>query len=141
MKLNEVFKGNKPPTFKERITILTPSGKEKDVIINVICLTSNGTATESNFNEICGMTFLFYDQTEQRQIEAKIFAEKKKITEMLRKVLPKNSIEELQKGSDSISLSVQSASIGCIEVCSTKSFDPNDFNAPFKFLSTVFNYG
>ena len=65
------------------------------------------------------MTILFDDQTEQRQIEAKILAEKKKITEMLSKVLPENAIEELQKGSDSIDLSVQSASIGCIEVCST----------------------
>ena len=83
---------------------------------------------ENNTNDTIQMYMIFFlsmamvlfdDQTEQRQIEAKILAEKKKITEMLSKVLPKNSIEELQKGSDSIALSVQFASIRCIEVCST----------------------
>ncbi|KAK8839682.1 hypothetical protein M9Y10_031385 [Tritrichomonas musculus] len=139
MKLNEVYKGNVSPTFKEKITVLTPNGKEKDIVANVICLTTNGTATEDDFSMISAMAFVIDDQTEQRKIEEKIYNEKQKITDMLNKVLPISVIEELQKGSESISLSVQSASIGCIEVRSTKTFDPNDFNAPFKFLSTVFN--
>ncbi|KAK8860256.1 hypothetical protein M9Y10_011921 [Tritrichomonas musculus] len=138
IKLNDVFKGTASPTFKDKITIIIPNGKEKDIVVNVICLTSNGTATETNFHEICAMAFIIDDQTEQRRIEQKIYSEKQKITDMLNKVLPMSVLEELQKGSESISLSVQSASVGCIEVCSTKAFDPNDFNAPFKFLSTVF---
>lgn len=139
LKLNDAFKGTSNTTYSEQLTIRIPSGQEKSIKLSVICMTPNGPATESNSNDINSIIFIIDDETEQKKVEKKIYEEKEKITDMLNKVLPINVIDELQKGSESVSFTVQSATIGCITIKSPILTNSNDLNAPYKLLSGVFD--
>ncbi|OHT10345.1 hypothetical protein TRFO_20489 [Tritrichomonas foetus] len=139
LRVHEALRGNGNPNFKDKMSVSTPNGANKIVIVNVLCLTPLGTASESDFNDINAVVFIIEDQTDHQLIEQKINAEKQKITTMLNRVMPNNVVEELQKGAESISVAVQSASVGCIKVTSSAQFDKEDFNAPFQFFSKVYN--
>ena len=139
LQLHEVLRGNGNPSFKGKMAVSTPIGEEKIVIVNILCLTQQGTATEADFAEINAIVFIIEDQTEHQLIEQRIQAEKQKITEMLNRVMPSVVVEELQKGADSIALAVQSATVACVKVSSATPFDKEDFNAPFQYFSKVFS--
>lgn len=136
VKTHEAIRGNIAPSFIEKMIMRTINGKRKIIQIQMIGLNSVGLASEGDTLKL--IAFTMEDLTAHYENEERIKKQQEKTTIMLNKVLPIHIITMLQNGQESISFSVQSASIGFISVSTDTNWESESMFEPFKFYGKVF---
>lgn len=139
MNTQSIVKGLQATQFNQKLFVSTLSGVRKYISVNVVSLTPYGPATESDIRQIVAIGYIIDDLTEHITKEEVIKQEQQKTVDMLIRVLPIEILDQLQSNTDSISFSVQSASIGVIRINTESPINTMEkLDAPFTMYGKLF---
>jgi PAS domain-containing protein len=114
--ITDVMYGRVPPPLQDKLKINTASGL-KIVALRATHLTELGIlAKGDSSSHVRAVLIQIDDLTEQSCREQEIAKDADRIKVMLSRITPHEIVEQLAGGTESVSFSVQSASIGCIKV-------------------------
>lgn len=139
-RLKQSLEGEGEPNFDLSLTFHSLDDKMFYSGVNAIMVGIIGPIiSQQDHQDIINIGLIFDDKTEIIQREQKIIKEQEKIALMLNKVMPEQISHHLQEGAESISFTVQSATIGCIRIWSDDFNECSNQQEIFDFYYKVFN--
>jgi hypothetical protein len=137
--VRDAIAGKGRTQFTEKLQIQLPNGSGKTVAMTVICLTRMGAAIEGDGSVISSIAFVIDDLTMMKEHEIQILEQTRQVKEMLHRIMPDQIISQLEEGAESISFSVQSSSIGFVQIVPGVNLaEKGDLEAPFRFIHQLY---
>ncbi|EAX91142.1 TB2/DP1, HVA22 family protein [Trichomonas vaginalis G3] len=130
-----VFENKGEVRFSSNISTTNTLGVPVHANVDVIAMHDTRPVLQNENIEITSCAIILQDVSSFIDSEQKIKAKHKAITEMLLKILPESTLNDLQNGQDSVSFTVHSISVGGIQIIINSEMDVQQ---KFRFYATLY---